>query len=119
MFPFTVFADDTPHYTSSPYDFRSAYEAARNGMSGGFAYNVVVNSPTEITFQVFGMRDTCYGGIGKHLWDIDATVSPEITKNAIRNQAYDMARFRRAKELQEAEDRLIDGYVDEIIKAID
>jgi hypothetical protein len=116
LFPFLLLAEETPHFTSSPYAFRPAFLAnVPKDLLPYFAFDVEVKSPTHVVFTVYDMRDTCYGGIGKAKGTFEATVDPEITKEFILRQATFVAKRRRADEKRAAEEALIAHYAAQVL----
>jgi hypothetical protein len=118
LFPFTLYAEETPHYTSSPFDFRPTFLQVRPKDMGWYAYDVEIKSPTEVTFTVRAMRDACSGGIGDKIGTLTATVDPALTRKAITNRAMALAAARRASELYAEEQRIILSYAEELLAAI-
>lgn len=114
FFPFTLRASETPHYTYSPHAFRKTFlEVKPEGLTW-YAYDVIIYSPTKITFVVYDMRDTSYGGIGKEITRIDAKVSVEITAQACNERMFALARDVRQQELDASELQMIGSYADQL-----
>jgi hypothetical protein len=119
IFPFTLFAyDNTPHYVSSEYKFRPVFLQNKPEGLSWYCYNVVVKSPTEVTFVHYGMLDNFSGGIGKLQGEFDAVVSAELTLPFIQKQAKLKAEWLRAQELAKAEQDIINGYYEQIMASI-
>ena len=114
MFPFTIKAIEHPHHTHSDHRFRHVMRTLPKSESW-FAYDVIIHSPTEIEFVTYGMRDTCYGGIGTERERIKTTVPASLTRQAIETKAFKLAEKRRADELAEIERLIIARYADEIL----
>lgn len=118
MFPFTLKARETPHFTSSPYDFRKAFLANKPESLSWFAYDVVVASPTDVEFVVYDMRDFCRGGIGKEIARFEAKVGRGVTRASIEHRALYLAQERRNAELEAAEAEVVRTYAAEIMAEI-
>lgn len=115
MFPFTVYAVETPQYTSSAREFYQAFQEVRPAHESYYCYDTVVKSPTEVEFIAHGMRDNYYGGIGGQVFRCSATIDRAITRKAIERQALKLARERRDQELRDDERRIVENYAAEIL----
>jgi hypothetical protein len=118
FFPFTIPADETPHYTASCYDFRPVFMAHRPKDMTWFAYDVIVKSRDEIEFVVFDMRCNVSGGIGKEIGRIPAVVPEVLTLKHINDQARRRAIAKREWELHNAEKRIIERYTAQFLEDI-
>lgn len=114
VFPILMPCYETPHYTSSEYNFRKAFLANKPEKMTWFAYDVTITSPTSVTFTVFGMRDNCYGGIGKRLDSFDTCVDGALTAEYIEKKIRQLARQQREDELEAEEARIVASYADKI-----
>lgn len=112
IFPIHIRSNNQGHVIG---EFRAAYLAARTPkMDSWFCFDVLIRSRTEVTFIVFGMWSNVSGGKGEEKYRFDAVVSPELTASAIERKIVSLATDRRLRELDAAENRIIDGYADEI-----
>jgi hypothetical protein len=118
FFPFTIAAEETPHYTASCYDFRPTFMAHRPKDMTWFAYDVIVKARDEIEFVVFDMRDNCSGGIGKQIGRFAAVVPEALTLKHINDEARRRAFAKREWELHNAEKRIIERYTLQILEDI-
>jgi hypothetical protein len=116
LFPFTLYAEETPHFTSSSYDFRGVFLANKPAELTWFAYDVVIHSPTRIEFMVYDMRDTFFGGLGNIIANFSATVPATLTLKHMERQAMRLARARREEELLEAERKIMRGYAADYLR---
>lgn len=114
FFPFTLRAQETLNYTYSPHAFREAFLSAKPEGMSWYAYDVIVRSPTKITFVVYDMRDMTYGGIGGEIGRVDWIVDPKITGQAMNDRMFALARDVRQQELEAAEMKVVAGYADQI-----
>lgn len=119
FFPVTLPAHETRHFTSSAPDFREVFLKVKPDKLGWYAYDVIINSPTEVEFYVYGMRDNTYGGVGSIVGIFPAKVARKVTKKAINNRAVEMATHQRLAELAEEENKIIAGYAAKILKGIE
>jgi hypothetical protein len=118
LFPIELPAQETPHYTESDHEFRSTFIAAKPEGMSWYAYDVEVKSPTLVRFTAYGMRDSCYGGIGEARGSFEVTVAPEVTREAIEREAMRLAKARRRAELRAEEDARIKAYAGEILAEV-
>lgn len=119
IFPFTIKAYSTPHYTSSPSQYRDHFvraflESSPKGFAY-FAYDAILQSATEVDFVAYDMLDSCYGGIGAKIWSGSATVPEELTREDIQKQINVVAKERREKEKALLEKRAIERHMADII----
>lgn len=119
LFPFTIFALETTHYTMSAHGFRGAFLAAKPKDLTWYAYDVIVKSRTEVEFTVYSMRDNCYGGIGEKIATFEAVVDPSLTAGPIENEALRRGHEKRAEELMAIERRMVRRYADELLATLD
>lgn len=120
IFPIVRKAVETPHFTSSPYSYREAFLAAfkpvrdQDRRASYYAYDVIIHSRTSVEFVVYDMRDNLCGGIGDETHRLKAKVKASLTREDVEDAIYRAAELRRSAELFLAEQRIIDGYADEI-----
>jgi hypothetical protein len=119
FFPFTLHAEETPHYTQSEGKFRAVFNAVRPKDLSWFAYDVVIKSPTYVTFVMYDMRDNCSGGLGKYIGKCHSVVDAKLTRPFIEKQAQRRAVARRARELHAAENALIARYTLQILEDLE
>ena len=117
MFPFAIKAYETPNFTSSAYEFRTAFLQAKPEKLSWYAYDVCVLSPTMVEFTVYDMRDSFYGGKGEATAAFEARVGRDVTRKAIEREAERLAIVRRQHELEAAEHAIIADYATEILEA--
>lgn len=123
IFPIELRAYETPHYTSSPYQYRDAFlEAFRADPAhprGYYCYDVLIHSRTEVSFVAYDMRDNLSGGIGSKVWEGRATVSADLTREDVERAILWAATIQREDELRAAEAKIIEGYAHNIRAEID
>lgn len=119
MFPFTLYAEETPHFTKSSYAFRPTFLANKPTGLTWFAYDVVIKSPTNIAFVVYAMRDNIYGGLGDKIDQFPAIVPAELTRKFVEERAMLLARGRFDDELRASQRAIIKSYADEILVTLD
>lgn len=121
IFPIKLRAYETPHYTSSPHQYRAAFMAAwradttrtrRN--DSWYAFDATIVSRTEVEFVAYHMRDSFSGGIGDECWRGKATVAADLTANDIERAIFKAAAERRDTERRAEELAIIERYADEI-----
>lgn len=120
VFPIDLRACETPHYTSSPYQYREVFRAAllaADPRASYYAFDVTVHSPTAVSFIAYDMRDNLYGGIGNEVWRGKASVPASLTRDDVERAIFAAAKRRRALERVEEENAVIRGYAEEIRKA--
>jgi hypothetical protein len=116
MFPFTIPAYETPHYTESAHDFRQAFIKAKPEGVSWYAYDVEVKSPTLVEFTTWGMRCTARGGIGAKGISFEAVVTPDVTRDAMWRHARGLAEQRRMVERMQTEEEIVAAYAAEILQ---
>lgn len=116
LFPFCLFAEETPHFTSSERDFQQTFLATKPADMSWFAYDVVILSPTQIEFIVYNMRCIASGGIGEPIANFSATVPAVLTLKHMERRAFSLARARRDEELLEAERKIVKSYAADYLR---
>jgi hypothetical protein len=116
VFPITLRCD---HTGWSAYDFRDAFLAAKPAGLTYYAYDTIIHSRTEVEFVAYDMLDNCYGGVGKEKARFRATVSRDLTDEAVKKQVYLVAQDRRERELDQREELIIRAYAAEIERQLD
>lgn len=116
LFPFTLAAYETPHFTQNPTEFRQAF-LENKPEDSWYAYDVEIQSRTCVKFTYYGMRDNFRGGIGAKKGEFTATVPSSLTDKPIADQAYRMAGEKRRLELAAAEHIIIERYANDILDA--
>jgi hypothetical protein len=101
----------------SAHSFQPYFMAAKPKDMVWYGYDTIINSKTEVEFVVYDMADNAYGGIGKQIASLKATVPSELTNNAVDQKIISLARSRRATELQLAEDAIVSRYTEELREA--
>lgn len=106
VFPFTIRAVETRHFTSSSIQFRKTFLDGRPEGETWYAYDVIVHSRTKVEFVVFGMRDLLYGGIGDEVFRFEEVVDAKLTKRPYDKRVYDLATqiFNEKARLEELEE---------------
>jgi hypothetical protein len=118
IFPFTIKAYETGYgWTSFDRDFESEWHKVRPKAErfSWYAYDVKVHSPTSVTFIVYDMRDSVYGGIGDKVGEFDATVPTALTRKTILREVMAMAKDRRTQELFKLEQEMIRVYAEQVL----
>lgn len=112
FFPFTLPCTDQG---SGSYEFRPYFMKARPENLIWYGYDTVINSPVDVEFIVYDMRDNVYGGLGKKIATLNAVVPDTVTSGPINERARYLARSRRAQELAQTEALIVSRYADEIL----
>lgn len=115
VFPIVIGCD---HRGWSDFHFQRLFLSNKPDGLIWFAYDVIINSPTEVEFVVYNMADSCYGGVGAKIASFSAVASVDTTRDAIERRIRAIATERRNAELQAAESIIIDGYADDIRAAL-
>ena len=115
VFPFMLHATEKGW---SDYNFLSAFMKAKPEKLIWYGYDVIVRSPTEITFRVYNMRDSCYGGLGDKIAEINAEVEAHITGESINNRIMFLAQVMREEALDRIESDAIAKYAEQIRETI-
>lgn len=115
FFPFTIWHRDFGNTAVSPHQYKAIYEQRRPANMSWFAYSVIVLSPTKIEFIVYEMEDHYHGGVGQQVARLPTVVPAEATFLDRKDRAEELARDQRRKELQEAEERIVRGYAEQIL----
>lgn len=119
FFPFTIPCRDDHTYVRYATEFQNLFLAHRPEKMSWYAYDVVIKSPTTVGFVVYTMRDSARGGIGGKVGEFEiGGVDPDLTKNAIIKQAYDLASSQRALELRLAEEALLRERTERIVRIV-
>lgn len=102
MFPLRLNCDREKGW--SEHDFRSIFIINKPDDLSWYGYDVVIHSPTEVTFDVWDMYDNVYGGCGEVIAEVKATVKPVITRKYIVAKAAHIAeaRIKQEKKYEEA-----------------
>jgi len=114
LFPIVLSAEQTACAVISPYSFREVFLKTRLKNRHWYCYDVRILSETYIEFSVYGMRDTVTGGKGKFLYAYRLTVNKELTAKHITLRLHKLAKAKRAKELEEKENKIIQKYMNEL-----
>lgn len=114
-FPFTIHCRENYH---TPFEFRDTWLKIKPAKLTWYAFSVVVESPTQVEFIVFDMKDSYFGGIGNRIGTFKATVSPDVTRKSIIARAAELAADKREKELEAIEARIVGEYTQAILSEI-
>lgn len=117
FFPFTRAARDNGHFIDFLHGFRPTL-ATKPEARGWYCFDVTFLSRTQIVITTFGMRDMCWGGIGEKEGEFAFTVDPALTERYVNHRARLLAEWRRAYELEQAEQALLDRYAAEALEGI-
>jgi hypothetical protein len=77
-----------------------------------YCYHVTVQSATEITFHVHGMRDSVYGSIGERIAELHTNVAPSTIGELLQTRANMLARDRYIAEKVARVNKIIKSYAD-------
>ena len=116
FFPFTVQGSDDSGGVN--WGFRKLLVDNKPEKLVWYTADVVIKSPTEVTFIVYDMLDMCYGGRGKQIAQFDAVTTLEVTRAAIERRASQVAYYKRAKELSDHESAIITQYTNEFLNTV-
>lgn len=111
VFPFTLYAASDGRSDSR---FQSAFLKAKPEKLVWYCFDVIVESPTAITFIVYDMRDNTYGGKGDKIAEFKAKVDTSITKKSIDQRILYLAECMREEELERIESEAIAKYAEQI-----
>lgn len=114
VFPFTLYCGANG---GGDHTFRNTFMAHRPKDVTWYGYDVVVNSPTSVTFVVYNMHDNYRGGLGKEILRFDVNVPVEVTLPRIGERAMFLAAAKRQEELDEAEEKIVQRYAQDILTA--
>ncbi len=103
IFPFTIHCYDNGHYIEMDNRYRETWLSIKPKDYTWYCYDVTIKSRTEITFTIYGMRDTCYGGIGEKQDQFEVTVDKELTDKSIEKECKRIAREIRQKQIDDEE----------------
>ena len=115
FYPFTLYASH--QHGGVAGDFHRLWMKTKPADMTWYAAHVQVLSRTEIRFDVYGMEDNFYGGIGGRIGEFRATCAEADTAECRMRRAVYLAEQKRGQELQDAEDRIIASYANEILEA--
>lgn len=115
FYPFTLYASH--QHGGVNCDFRRLWMKTKPADMTWYAAHVQVLSKTEIRFDVYGMEDNVYGGIGGKIGEFRVTCTADDTSECRARRAVYLAEQRRGQELQDAEERIIASYANEILGA--
>jgi len=115
FFPFTLQCNDKHGFAENPSEFREVFAATRPKDMFWYGYDVTIKSPSEITFHVREMEDSFFGGIGAVIHSFDVRVARDVTQVAIYNRARKFAKWKRERELEEAEESIMASYTTRIL----
>lgn len=115
FFPIELRAFDNGHFIEMANSFRPAFLAEKKKGQVWYAFDVSILSPTTVMFTVYGMANMSSGGIGDVIDSFPAKVSSELTRPYILQRSMQLARIRRAEELDRIESEIISKYASEIL----
>ena len=115
LFPFTIYADS--NHGGVSHGFRQIFMEHRKPDVTWYAADIIVNSDTEIEFVVYDMKDNFYGGVGKEIYRVPATVTQSKTIAAIsreaKRQANDILQERKRQKYLRKVNKLAHKLMDE------
>jgi hypothetical protein len=100
LFPLTIRADS--RHGGVCRDFRAAFEICRRPNTTWYAADVCLLSSTEIEFVVYDMEDWVYGGIGREIYTVTTTVTPDKTLKYVSQRAKRVADSQLQEEMRKA-----------------
>lgn len=112
------FHNNKPEFIEIIHAKGTKYEWVYREKFSYYCYDVIVHSQTVIEFICFDMEPFSYGGKGEEICRFKAVVEKSVTKDSIVRRLDHRAVSRREKELEEAEDKLIQGYANEEAKEL-
>jgi len=115
VFPFTLVSTWKGH---SDLRFQRTFLRAKPEEMTWYCYDVIVKSPSEVTFAVYDIYDNVYGVKGKKIAEVNAEADIALTAECINDRIQHMAKIFRAEELACIEQAIIDGYAARIKAAI-
>jgi hypothetical protein len=126
LFPFTIKANS--RHGGVSYAFERIFNGCRQQDTVWYAADVCLLSSTEIKFVVYDMEDFVYGGIGREIYTVTTTVTPDktlkyVSERAIRvadsqlqeerREAHTLKVSKRALKVMKAEGIVLEGEADE------
>jgi hypothetical protein len=115
LFPISLRCNDKGW---SEHSFQNAFMRVRPKDKTWYGYDVEIMSPTDVVFIVYSMADATYGGLGKADYNLQATVSPDLTAPYIDRRIVELAAQRRTAELAAEEARIVEQYANELRAAL-
>lgn len=101
LFPFEIAAHDNGNFIDQP-PFRKTFRDGKPDDVTWYAFDIKVSSWSECEFTVFGMRDSCYGGIGMACGSFTCVPNEDEIKAYIVRRLYRMAVAEEEREVREA-----------------
>lgn len=98
----------------SEYGFRAAFIINKPDELPWYGYDVVINSPTSVTFLVWDMYDNVYGGCGSVIAEFTVEVKSCLTRKFIISKAASLA-VAKVKADKDYEDDVKAAYCTESI----
>lgn len=82
-----------------------------------YGYDVIVLSRDEVEFVAYGMRDTCFGGLGDEVGRFKTKAPRMLTREPTKNRAHQIALLARQDEIERAERDIVQAYAEAIFAA--
>lgn len=116
---------DPREYSRNQWDaLAKTFHNIRQGRTW-YSYEVTIHNLNTASFKAYGMKDPVYGGTDfsqvlfeAHNVEITDTSELIAIGKVVSRKAYQLAADKRAEELLAAEELIIEGYAQDILKQV-